>query len=430
MGRNRSKKSKFLRPLKQLQHGPSRTNTDVEKQAERAQQQMLEGDFPSCISSCDLLLNSLPRDSERYVEVLVMKGLAHGMLKEYHQSYAVFSEAIRLNPMRAEVWYNHGLACHYTSRPAEAIRDFERACALSKNENSELARRMATQLEFARKALQEALDAYENGITLEQFTEMEQLFTQALSLMRQEQWREAELLFRHLAAVEDCVPSYWSNMGVSLMMQKRYDQAEEAFKHALALDPDYAIARNNLKKLPHLRRSQGPITTRILNPSLEEDDRQSLALYEKGDEGEIIDRIVIEKVGHAVMGTSTQRGKQPPRYHFFLNTGKPRRFPTCPRCESTTRPREFTLVVNVNPGRCVVLEKTCPFCRNCDLLMVYRDELERQLATTLRERDPEAIGSDYLIRGTLDKAELKPSSYAQVLEVLHDFQEVVTFGEE
>ncbi len=71
---------------------------------------MLMGDFAGTISTCEPLLNSLPKRSEMRMEILQMPGLAHGMLKQYQQSYDVFSEAIDIDPTVAESWYNRGLA--------------------------------------------------------------------------------------------------------------------------------------------------------------------------------------------------------------------------------------------------------------------------------------------------------------------------------
>jgi tetratricopeptide (TPR) repeat protein len=431
----KAKRAKRVRPMKQLQHRasvPSQVNDELANRAQYAQQQMRRGDFAGCISTCEPLLNSLPRHSETHMEVLVMLGLAHGMLNHYQQSYDVFSEGISIDPTIAELWYNHGLACHYMGRCAEAVRDLERALELSKNEKSEIARKIAAQLEVARRELQEAMEAYETEVTLEEYTEREERFNQALSLMKQEKWPEAELLFRQLGEAESNVPSYWGNLGISLMMQNRYDEAEEALKQALVIDPDYLIARNNLKKLPKIRRSKEPREIRIIHPSKEEDVEQSLALYEKDDEGEITDCTVIEKVGHTMTGTWRQMGKQPPRYHLFLNTYQDTRFTTCPRCEIKTQLRKFSLVIHVNPTHTAIVDKTCRFCDPCDLLIVHKDELEKRLATTFMKHDPEVIGNDYLIIGTLDRAQLnrarqKPSSFEQVVEYLHDFKEVVRF---
>src|SRR5436190_21195902 len=109
------------------------------------------------------------------------------------------------------------------------------------------------------------MDAYEGKITLEEYTQREERFTQALNLMNQHKWSEAELLFRQLAEMEGNVSSHWGNLGVSLMMQGHYDEAEEALKQALIIDPDYLVARNNLKKLPAARRSKEPLATRLIH---------------------------------------------------------------------------------------------------------------------------------------------------------------------
>jgi tetratricopeptide (TPR) repeat protein len=400
--------------------------------AQYASQQMLMGDFAGTINTCEPLLNSLPRHSETRMEILVMLGLAHGMLKQYQQSYDVFSEAISIDPTMAEAWYNRGLACYHMARPAEAVRNFERAVELTKNDTSEIARKFAVQLEESRQELQEVMQMHETGITLEQYTEREERFTQAISLVKQGKWLEAELLFRQLTETKSRIPSYWGNLGVCLMMQFRYDEAEEVLKQALAIDPDYPIARDNLKKLPEIRGSKRPIEHKLINPSQEEDVKQSLSLYEKNEEGEITSNTIIERVGHAVASTWRQPGKHPPRYDFFLNTYQDTRFTTCPRCCIKTRSRKFSLVIHVNPKHTTILDKICRFCYACDLLIVHQDQLEEQLVAQFITSNPEVIGNDYQVVGTLERAEWnqgkhEPLSFEQVREYLHDFKEVITF---
>ena len=444
VGRSMSKRSKRAKqarrvqqakPIKQLQQRasiPSQIHERLLSRAQYASQQMLMGDFAGTINACEPLLNALPRHSETRMEILTMLGLAHGMLKHYQQSYDVFSEAISIDPTMAEAWYNRGLACYYMARPAEATRNFERAVELTKNDTSEMSRKFAVQLEESRQELQEAMQTHETGITLEQYTEREERFTQAMRLVRQEKWPEAELRFRQLTETKSRIPSYWGNLGVCLMMQFRYDEAEEALKQALAIDPDYPIARDNLQKLPEIRRSKRPIEHKLINPFQEEDGKQSLALYEKNEEGEITSSTIIERTGHAVTSTWRQPGKQPPRYDFFLNTYQDTRFTTCPRCSIKTRPRKFSLVIHVNPGHTTILEKICRFCYVCGLLIVHQDQLEEQLTAQFLTINPEVIGNDYQVVGTLDRAEWnqkkqEPLSFEQVREYLHDFKEVITF---
>ena len=421
--------------MKQLQQRasiPPQIREQFVNRAQYAKEQMLIGDFASCVRICEPLLNSLPWHSELRLEVLALLGLAHGMLKHYQQSYDVFSEAITLDPTIAEFWHNRGLACHYMARPGEAVRNFERAVELSKNDTSEMSRKFAVELEVGRQELQEAMQAHETDITFEHYMEREECFTQALRLVRQEKWQEAELLFRQLTETGSRVPSYWGNLGVSLMMQLRYDEAEEALKQAIAIEPDYLIARDNLKKLPEIRRSKRPIEHKLINPSREEDVKQSLALYQKDEEGKVTSGTIIEKVGHTVTSTWRQLGKQRPLYDFFLNTYQDTRFTTCPRCKGKTRSRKFSLVVNVNPKNAIIVDKICRFCNACDLLIVHQDQLEEQLATEFMTINPEVIGNDYQVIGTIDRAEWNqgkqdPLSVERVIEYLHDFNEVVSF---
>jgi len=421
-----------MKPLPQKVAIPSQMHEQWMHHAQYAKQQMLMGNFAGCIHTCEPLLHSLPSHSALRLEVLMLLGLAHGMLKQYQQSYDVFSEAIGVDPTVAELWHNRGLACHYLSRPGEAVRNFERAVALSKRETGEMAHKFALQLEEERQELQEVMQSHGTDITFQQYMQREERFTQALRLVRQEQWQEAEFLFRQLTETGSRIPSYWGNLGVCLMMQFRYDEAEEVLKQALAIDPDYPVARDNLKKLPEIRRSKQPIGHTFINLSQEEDVKDSLALYQKDDEGEVTSYTVIEKVGHAVTSTWGQLGKQHPRYDFFLNTYQNTRFTTCPQCKSKTRPRKFSLVVNVNPNYTLVLDKLCRFCDACDLLIVHQDQLEAQLATRLTTINPEAIGNDYHVVGTLDKTawsqgKQDPSSLERVREYLHNVKEVVTF---
>src|SRR5258708_19638471 len=183
-------------------------------------------------------------------------------------------------------------------------------------------------------------------------------------------------------------------MGASATMQFGYDEAEEAHKQGIAIDPGYLIARDNLKKLPEIRRSKRPIEHKLINPSREEDVKQSLAVYQKDDEGEVSTCTVIEKVGHAVTSTWRQLGKQRPRYDFFLNTYQDTRFTVCPQCKSKTRARKFSLVIQVNPGHTAILDKLCRFCNACDLLIVHQDHLYNHLATKFMTTNPQAIAND------------------------------------
>lgn len=94
--------------------------------------------------------------------------------------------------------------------------------------------------------------------------------------------------------------------------------------------------------------------------------------------------------------------------------------------------RKLSLVVNVNPRYTIIVEKICRFCYACGLLIVHQDQLEQQLVSQFMTINPQAIGNDYQVIGTLDRAEWNqgkqdPLSVERVIAYLHDFKEVVTF---
>jgi hypothetical protein len=79
-----------------------------------------------------------------------------------------------------------------------------------------------------------------------------------------------------------------------------------------------------------------------------------------------------------------------------------------------------------------MLNKTCRYCPNCDLLIAHQDEIEDVLVRIFTTLDPEIVGNDYLVIGTVEKATWKRTMQSQLplevtLDALHDFKEVVSF---
>jgi len=422
-----------MRQLQQQSSTPSQIQIRLVERLAYAEQQVRAGDFEGCINTCEPLLNSLPNHSEMRLEILSLLGMSHGMLQHFQESYDIFNEAISIDPTRAEFWHNRGLASYNMGRLSETVHDFEHAVELSKNDNNEMARKFAVQLKESRLELQEAMRAHGADITLEEFSAREQRFAEAVSLMKQQKWPEAEQMLRQLTGTKARLAPYWGNLGVALMAQHRYDEADAAFKKALFIDPDYPFARENLEKLPSIRHSGGPIEVKTVNLAKGSDVKQSLALYNKDEEGEITSYTIVEKVGRTITGSWRRPGKQPPRYDFFLNPYRDTRFTTCPQCKGKTRSHNFSLVINVDPKCITKLDQICRFCDTCDLLIAHQDQLEEHLALHLLKGNPELIGHVYHVVGTVDPAEWHQqlhelTSTAQLIEYLHDFNEVITFS--
>lgn len=127
---------------------------------------------------------------------------------------------------------------------------------------------------------------------------------------------------------------------------------------------------------------------------------------------------------------TSRLGKQSPRYSFILNPYQDVRCTSCPKCGAKTRLRKFPLVIHVDPMSLLALNKTCRFCPACELLIAHQDEIEEQLAIQFSRINPEAIGNDYLVVGTLDRDDWRrgrdtPLTLQDMLDHLHDFKRVL-----
>jgi hypothetical protein len=125
-------------------------------------------------------------------------------------------------------------------------------------------------------------------------------------------------------------------------------------------------------------------------------------------------------------------GKQPPRYTFFLNPYADARFSNCPKCRGKTKQKKLPLMIHVDEGGLVSLNKTCRYCPVCDLLIAHKDDTDALLAQLFQEREPSVVGNDHLVIGTLDRPDWKRGISGRIttqesIAALHDFKDVVHF---
>jgi tetratricopeptide (TPR) repeat protein len=255
-----SKKSK---QQKQKHHLTS-NSSQVDKYLGLIGNSLIQGNYADAVTLCERLLNYLPKNAPQRVDVLDQLGTAHGMLQNFPQSYAAYTEALSLDPNIAELWFNRGQASRFTSRFGRSLRDYERAKEL--NTRPELAKKLEEDLKFARKLVGESLKMRGPDFTLDQLIEQEDLFQDGLQLMEAGEWEKAEQAFRASIDMGDCLPQPWGNMGICFMMQEHYDEAEAALKRALVIDPHYTIAKNNLATLPETRRTGPPKMVDMRDP--------------------------------------------------------------------------------------------------------------------------------------------------------------------
>jgi len=125
-------------------------------------------------------------------------------------------------------------------------------------------------------------------------------------------------------------------------------------------------------------------------------------------------------------------GKQPPRHHFFLNPYTDARFTRCPKCDAKTKQRKLPLFIFVPPTMPIALNKTCRYCPACDLLIAHKDQLDALLAAMFtQQHQPDMIGNDYLVVGTVGRADWKEGNPVKQMDelraIVHDFKKVVDF---
>ncbi|MFA5924979.1 MAG: hypothetical protein WC856_27475 [Methylococcaceae bacterium] len=99
-----------------------------------------------------------------------------------------------------------------------------------------------------------------------------------------------------------------------------------------------------------------------------------------------------------------QFGKLPPKHGFVLNPYPDMRITSCPMCESKTGQKKIPLLIHINPMHLIALNYTCRYCRSCDLLIAHKHEIEHLLTSLFSQTEPETVGSEYLIIGTVEKS--------------------------
>ena len=107
------------------------------------------------------------------------------------------------------------------------------------------------------------------------------------------------------------------------------------------------------------------------------------------------------------MKSKPNLGKNPPRYSFILNPYDEYRASKCPSCQKKTYPRKFPLLILVKDTYPIALGLTCKYCSRCELIIAHRNELEAELCIAFKSIDPESIGNEYFVAGTIDRRQWK-----------------------
>jgi hypothetical protein len=97
-------------------------------------------------------------------------------------------------------------------------------------------------------------------------------------------------------------------------------------------------------------------------------------------------------------------GGLPPKYSFMINPYPEERVSRCPLCDRKTGQRKIPILIHIHPHHLIALNYTCRYCRDCDLLIAHKHEIEYYLTALFIEQAPEAVGNEYLTIGTVEKS--------------------------
>jgi len=124
--------------------------------------------------------------------------------------------------------------------------------------------------------------------------------------------------------------------------------------------------------------------------------------------------------------TKIELGELNPQYNFSLNPYPEFRFSTCPVCRSNTGQRKCPLIIHVDPKCLILLNYTNRYCKNCDMLIGHKHEIEHHLTEMFLKIKPDVIGDNYLVFGTVEKKVWCENIYhtktsPEILKHTHDF---------
>jgi tetratricopeptide (TPR) repeat protein len=268
---------------KKKKHSKSKSQTSMAPEIARwlnqAALQLTQGDYAGTLATTQRILSRGTPTRAQRVEALGHAGIAYSMLQQYDEAFSVLSQALTLTPNDAHIWYNRAMACRFTMRTGQSLRDFEHAINLE--QDPALLERIAEELAFSRRMAEESRALRGLDFSLEQLIEQEELFQTGVRLMAAGKWEQTEQTFRKVIAMGDCLPQPWGNIGVCLIMQQRYDEAEIALRRAIDVDPNYTLARQNLAALPHIRQSGQLPETRITGPLDGKKIKQSITFVQE-----------------------------------------------------------------------------------------------------------------------------------------------------
>jgi len=210
-------------------------------------------DYQGAEKICQAFLDQETENSLQRAEMLNCLGSALVMLNRYPEAYDVYNECLDLYPDAADPYFTRGIVARVLFLTGQALQDFTRA--LSLESNAEMRKAIKSELDSTRKVVKQELRWHGPRFQIEQLIQLQTDFYDALTMLRQKKWTEAETLFRSVIRISDELPQPQINLGVCLLMQRQLDEAEHAFRRALEIQPGNELAKENLLRVETARQT-------------------------------------------------------------------------------------------------------------------------------------------------------------------------------
>lgn len=247
---------------------PKTQPRELERLIDHSMRQLVAADYNGFIATAEQILRHPSASPAQRAETCAYLGGVYMQLDKHEQAFAAVNAAIKFAPNNPLHWYNLGITARYTTRFGLSQRAFEHAATL--DHRGELADKLAKDIPFAHSLADTERKLRGPDFTLDQLIEQEEQFQQAVKVMAQHRWAEAAELFRQNIALGDALPQPWGNLGICLVMQRQFDAGEAALRRALEIEPEYAIARQNLAGLPAIR-ATGKLPMMHINTAFTDD---------------------------------------------------------------------------------------------------------------------------------------------------------------
>lgn len=184
----------------------------------------------------------LVRDPQN-VQAIQLLAIIHAVSKNLPMAVNLFTQAIDLNPLNAQLLFNRANAYLEQNLLTQALADLDQALAIEPDN----ALGLLTQgnVFFALKQHDQALTSFDKALTMEP-NWSKALNNRGLVLKEQGQWTEAFKSFSKAIANDPKYADGFNNLGILLLDLGHADQAVKCFEAAISLRPENAEAYNNL----------------------------------------------------------------------------------------------------------------------------------------------------------------------------------------